>query len=894
MRAMRSCTLAALAVCCLVGTPPSLHADSEKAMVARLQPQYRDWWLEVSLLIGRDERKEFLGLTKDYERDLFIRRFWEARNPDPGIAPNAFKIEWERRIEAARDYFGNITEDRAVTLLLHSAPPDRIQTDCLQATWPLEIWHYRFGERIPDDLYLLFYQTAGSGPFRLWRQGDGLATLIARLSNQRSPQLPSQGGVGQGSRPPDINFSGLGAMSNDLSTFWTFLQANCPDEAPMLMNAVTTVEREDSFHILDKLLVPPPPHDAEWLATFRGYSTNVPPGSLALPATLKVTFPARQKSRAVVSGTVAVPPGAAQAVELEGHRAYNFLLTGEVVQGTELVESFRYRFDMPAPSGAQDTPLPLVFERTLAPGDYVLLLRVEDLHSHHNFHAQEPITVPPLDGLPDVATAARPPEVTAVLDAARAELKAGDAGAAPPAAPGAAGAPATAAGGGAGAAIRLVPPEGERITGAVRLEAQASGDAVRKVTFYLDGKAMLSRVRPPYSVELNLGDVPLTHEVRAVAYARDGAELSADTVMLNVPRQRFAVHLVEPRAGGTYKGQVLARAEVHLPDGGKLDRLEVFVDDQRVATLYQPPFAQQVTLKADNASYVRAVGYLTDGTSAEDLAVINSRNAVESLDVRLVELYAAVVDRAGHPVDRLQQSDFKVTDGGEAQTLLRCERVRDLPLHVLFALDTSASMTAILPQVQRAALAFLQRTLTPKDRAALLTFSDSPILRVPFTANVDTLAGALAGLSAERGTALFDSLVYGLSYMKGAQHTQSALVLFTDGDDHLSHLRFEETLEYARRSGIALYTIGAGVSRLDLQSRAHLSRLAEETGGRSYFIDSAAQLDSVYDAIGTELRSRYLLAYQPNKPPHIGEFRSVDVQVLGDGLRVKTQRGYYP
>jgi Ca-activated chloride channel homolog len=219
--------------------------------------------------------------------------------------------------------------------------------------------------------------------------------------------------------------------------------------------------------------------------------------------------------------------------------------------------------------------------------------------------------------------------------------------------------------------------------------------------------------------------------------------------------------------------------------------------------------------------------------------------------------------------------------------------VRDLPLHLMIAVDTSASMASSLAQVQQAALAFLQRTVTAKDRAALLTFSDSPVLRMPFTNDVGTLAGALAGINAERGTALYDSLVYGLTYMKGVQHGQSALILFTDGGDHLSRLSFDETLEFARRGGTAIYAIGAGMARLDLQNRGRLAKLAEETGGRSFFVDSAAELGGVYAAIEDELRSRYLLAYQPKAPPREGEFRPVEVRAAGDGLRVKTIRGYY-
>jgi Ca-activated chloride channel homolog len=880
-----------------LGTAPSLRADAPPALPAALDPKYREWLEEVALLIGKDERAQFLALAKDYQRDGFIHRFWEARNPYPGSSRNAFKERWEARIAAARTSYGSLTEDRARMLLLHGEAGDVTRTDCGMALWPVEIWHYAAGERLPRDVYLVFYQRGAGGPYRLWRWADGLGELMARRVKVELPP-PSRG---------EMRWA-----DESLVTFEVFVQDYCGAERNLVAQAVASTDRLDRA-LLDQIFARPPPRDVEWLGSFRGLSTDLPPGSAPLPAKLEVKFPARDRGKTVVEGLVLVPAAAAQPADLEGHRSYNFLLSGEVLSGSELVESFRYRFDLPVTAATGET-LPLAFERTLRAGDYVLVLRVEDLHSHHNFRDEQPLAVPAADALPEVATTREAPEVTAALDAARAALKAGSRAAAAPAAPTAVAAPpaaaaapagasptvpgpaaAGAAGGGKGAFVRLVPPVGEQQTGAVRLEAQASGEGIRKVTFFLDGKEMLSRVRPPYTVELNLGPVPRTREVRVAACGAGGEELASDTLVLNAPKQRFAVRLVEPRAGSRHRGEVLARAEVRVPDGSSLERLEVLLDDQRVATLYQPPWAQLIPLPARaGARFVRAVAYLAGGETAEDLAVINSPDVVERLDVRLVELYAAVFDRSGRPVGRLAAGDFKVWDGGKEQTLLRCERVRDLPLHLLLAIDTSASMAGSLPQVQRAALAFVQRTLTPRDRAALLTFNDSPVLRLAFTNDLATLGGVLAGLNAERGTALFDSVVYGLSYMKGVEHGQSALILFTDGGDHLSRLTFDETLEFARRSGVAIYAIGAGIPRLALQDRGRLSKLAEETGGRSFFIDSAAELDGVYAAIEDELRSRYLLAYQPQEPPRAGEFRQVEVRVAGDGLRAKTIRGYYP
>ncbi|MDP9121432.1 MAG: VWA domain-containing protein, partial [Acidobacteriota bacterium] len=278
--------------------------------------------------------------------------------------------------------------------------------------------------------------------------------------------------------------------------------------------------------------------------------------------------------------------------------------------------------------------------------------------------------------------------------------------------------------------------------------------------------------------------------------------------------------------------------------------------------------------------------------STEDLVGINTTGYVEKVDVRLVELLAAVQDSSGRPVLGLGKEEFKVLEDGREQSLLRFEPVKDLPLHVVIAVDTSASMAKSLGEVQKAAASFLERTLTPKDRAAIVTFSDNPVLKVPFTNDLQVLTGGLAGLVAEHGTALFDSVVFALTYMKGASG-QPALLVFTDGGDHVSHLSFKEALEFARRSGIAVYTVGVLVPRLDLEERGWLCKLAGETGGRCFFVDSGAALDGIYRTVEEELRSRYLLAYQPRNAPQEGEFRTVEVKA-GSGREVKTIRGYYP
>jgi len=121
------------------------------------------------------------------------------------------------------------------------------------------------------------------------------------------------------------------------------------------------------------------------------------------------------------------------------------------------------------------------------------------------------------------------------------------------------------------------------------------------------------------------------------------------------------------------------------------------------------------------------------------------------------------------------------------------------------------------------------------------------------------------------------------------------LVLLSDGIDERSRSTAEDVLELARRAAVTLYTIGIAESRnqAPVIDRVLLDKLAEETGGRSFYVDRPRQLDAVYAEIQRDMRARYLLAYYSS---HAGEraFRVVDVKLPESRLSARTIRGYYP
>jgi Ca-activated chloride channel family protein len=843
---------AAAAAAAKAGEPAAIPAD--------LPARHRAFLEEAAPLLSAKERATFLALKEDYQRDAFIRRFWEVRDPFPQTSRNEFQERWAERVDLARKQVGDLSDDRARMLLLNGKPAQVLQSHCSDVLLPLELWHYDRTEHVRGGFSLVFLAATGSpqGRYRLWYPSEGIQSLLA---------------VGLRGRP---------SISPEL------IAQSCPrgdDIAGYLAEAIDWSRIEASVHV-----VPRP--SEEWLQTFVSYSTDLPAGAATFPAELALSFPGRVGSRTVVQGVLAVPQDAVRAARLADLDSYDFVVDGEVLHRDELFEHFRYRFTLPVAEAAgqmRDGKIPLVFQRTLRPGSYTLRLKVEDAGGKRFFHDERSLEVPAV-----TETASQPAAVAAAATASAAS------GLAPGQAVAHAADPAGEANAALGAGdhtLRLLAPgENELLrTGRARVEALVTGDGVARVAFLLNGKPVFSKSRPPYSVELDLGDKPKLHNVKAVALGPGGEELARDQLVLNAGPHRFALRLVEPQPGKLYRSSLRAEADVQVPEGDELDHVDFYLNETRLATLYQPPFAQPILLPSGQAlTYVRAVAYLKDGNSTEDVVLVNAPGYGEKVQVDLVELFTTVVDRHGRPVEGLKREDFSVAEDGVPQKIRRFDLVKDLPIYAGILLDISASMSERLEEAVRGALGFFEKVITPKDRASVITFNGKPNLAVRFTNNREVLAGGLANLTAEGTTALYDSLIYAL-YTFGGIKGKRAIVLLTDGMDEGSRYKFTDALDYARRAGVTIYTVGIHLEPNEVDVRSKLQRFAEETGGRFFFIERAAELDKVYSAIEADLRTQYLLAYEPSQQGGDHEkFRTVEVKVGRSGLEAKTMRGYFP
>jgi Ca-activated chloride channel homolog len=270
--------------------------------------------------------------------------------------------------------------------------------------------------------------------------------------------------------------------------------------------------------------------------------------------------------------------------------------------------------------------------------------------------------------------------------------------------------------------------------------------------------------------------------------------------------------------------------------------------------------------------------------------------------IDVVSLNVTVMDPQNRYLTDLSEADFSVFEDGTKQDLLFFNR-SSLPIALSLLIDTSASMENRLQIAQEAAIGFA-RKLRPQDLAQIVDFDSRVEITQDFTNNAADLERAIRATIAGGSTSLHNAIYISLKELaKTKAKSQDevrrrAIIVLSDGEDTSSLVTYEEVLDLAKRSETALYTIGlqpkdAPASKGFREAEFVLRQLAQETGGRAFFIQRVEELKDIYGQISDELSSQYTLGYASKNGRRDGAWRRIVVQVARTGAVARTKRGYY-
>lgn len=156
----------------------SIFALAQESVRQELPYKWKKWLEEeVVYIIAPKEKKIFLSLKSEREREVFEKAFWLQRDPTPGTQTNEFKTKHFRRVKYATEFFGRGSvklgweTDRGRIYIILGEPVD-IQRfyETSGNTVPTELWQYHGDTSLglPPFFYIVFFQEGGLGEYKLY------------------------------------------------------------------------------------------------------------------------------------------------------------------------------------------------------------------------------------------------------------------------------------------------------------------------------------------------------------------------------------------------------------------------------------------------------------------------------------------------------------------------------------------------------------------------------------------------------------------------------------------------------------------------------------------------------------------------------------------------------
>jgi VWFA-related protein len=266
--------------------------------------------------------------------------------------------------------------------------------------------------------------------------------------------------------------------------------------------------------------------------------------------------------------------------------------------------------------------------------------------------------------------------------------------------------------------------------------------------------------------------------------------------------------------------------------------------------------------------------------------------------------------RQGQAEEFVQADRLIVRENKEEQTILSIRSVVDAPLSlaILIQDDLTSEFNLQINDLKK----FI-RSL-PRGSRVMVAYSRGGTVQVrqKFTNDLDAAANSLRIVASSAGVAPrspYDSLVDVLNRFDALPAGRRAVFLISDGLDTSSGLSgstpgqsvdLERAISRAQRRNVAVFSIyhpasltERGDSRLILNGQGSLAKIADETGGRTFYQGSVAAVSFLpfFRDLTLLLNRQFLLSYLST---HMNRgYHRVEVTSTNPGVKIEHPRGYY-
>jgi VWFA-related protein len=305
-----------------------------------------------------------------------------------------------------------------------------------------------------------------------------------------------------------------------------------------------------------------------------------------------------------------------------------------------------------------------------------------------------------------------------------------------------------------------------------------------------------------------------------------------------------------------------------------------------------------------------------------------------------------VTDRSGNIIDGLQPHQFHLYDNNKEQNIQ--VDVAFEPLSVVVLIEAAARVESILPQVRHLGT-LLPVVVGDHGEAAVVAFDSRLRTMQDFTTDPDKLKAAIDKINAGNSSSrMIDAIESGVRMLgKRPRDNRKIILLVSETRDVASEGRLRESLIAAQLANVVIYTVDITQLAVRLTEKAQPPRpnpidvtaqqavggnpptpttdaqsygpsqaqfapllmeiyrdtkrifvdspsevFSKGTGGAEFSFVKQAGLEDAVRRISLELRSQYLISYNPSNKEETG-FHAISVAVDNPRYVTKTRPGYW-
>ena len=281
--------------------------------------------------------------------------------------------------------------------------------------------------------------------------------------------------------------------------------------------------------------------------------------------------------------------------------------------------------------------------------------------------------------------------------------------------------------------------------------------------------------------------------------------------------------------------------------------------------------------------------------------VVLAQEDVIKVDTNLVSIPVSVTDRDGRFVPGLKKEDFRIFENSIEQDLLFFAESEE-PFTVLVLLDRSGSMSYRMEDLAGAANAFMGQ-LRPRDTVFAASFADS-VTEILAKTRVSEIRNGIRihQRRDESNTFIFDAVDNALGKLAKVRG-RKALIIFSDGAGNGLSASAKSNIRDAEEGEALIYTIrfdtfssgppkgGNKKAWFDAERVAtnYMTDLAAKTGGRSFRVETIANLAETFRTVAEELGRVYTVGYSAEDQGRNNERRKITVKVNIPNVAVRSR-----